>query len=107
MVALSIAKVLVSEFIFRFGVPDSDQGKKFEANVMQEICHLYKDNPIIRSLMDLWRDLIGPYWICSALQWLMNMTGNFLSQRYFWNKCPGNYWKHAISAHVWAQPPFP
>jgi len=43
MEALSIAKVLVSEFICRFGVPDSihtDQGKNFEAKVIQEICHL-------------------------------------------------------------------
>eukprot|EP00731_Ephydatia_muelleri_P007513 Em0003g1761a len=43
MEALSIAKVLVNEFICRFGVPDSihtDQGKNFEAKVIQEICHL-------------------------------------------------------------------
>ena len=43
MEALSVAKVLVSEFICRFGVPDSihtDQGKNFEAKVIQEICHL-------------------------------------------------------------------
>ena len=43
MEALSIAKVLVSEFICRFGVPDSihtDQGKNFESKLIQEICHL-------------------------------------------------------------------
>ena len=43
MEALSIAKVLVNEFICRFGVPDSihtDQGKNLEAKVIQEICHL-------------------------------------------------------------------
>ena len=43
MEALSIAKVLVSEFICHFGVPDSihtDQGKNFEAKLIQEICHL-------------------------------------------------------------------
>ena len=43
MEALSIAKVLVNEFICRFGVPDSihtDQGKNFEAKVIQEIYHL-------------------------------------------------------------------
>ena len=43
MEALSIAKVLVNEFICWFGVPDSihtDQGKNFEAKVIREICHL-------------------------------------------------------------------
>eukprot|EP00731_Ephydatia_muelleri_P037376 Em0453g3a len=43
MEALSIAKVLVNELICRFGVPDSihtDQGKNFEAKVIQEIYHL-------------------------------------------------------------------
>ena len=88
--ALSIAKVLVNEFICRFGVPDSihtDQGKNFEAKVIQDFLESQRQeqHPIIRSPMDLWRDLIGPYWRCSALQWLMNMTGTFLSQHYFWH----------------------
>ena len=46
MEALSIANVLISEFICHFGVPDSihtDQGKNFEAKVMQEICWSHKD----------------------------------------------------------------
>ena len=41
--ALCIAKVLVREFVCRFGVPHSihpDQGKNFEAKVIQEICPL-------------------------------------------------------------------
>ena len=43
--ALSIAEKLVDEFICRYGVPQqihSDQGRDFQANVMQEICNILK-----------------------------------------------------------------
>ena len=114
MEALSIAKVLVNEFICRFGVPDSihtDQGKNFEAKVIQEICHLLgvtktRTTPYHPQSDGLVRDLIGPYWRCSALQWLMNMTGTFLSQRYFWHieQVSRKLLEPTIPAHVWAQP---
>ena len=41
--AVTVARVLVNEFICRFGVPDSlhtDQGKNFEARIIKEICAL-------------------------------------------------------------------
>ena len=43
MEATSVARVLVNEFICRFGVPDSihtDQGKNFESKLVKEICIL-------------------------------------------------------------------
>ena len=43
MEATSIARVLVNEFICRFGVPDSihtDQGKNLESKLVKEICIL-------------------------------------------------------------------
>ena len=41
--AVTVARVFVNEFICRFGVPDSrhtDQGKNFEAKIINEICAL-------------------------------------------------------------------
>ena len=43
MESSSIARVLVSEFECRFGVPDiihTDQGKNFESGLIKEICQL-------------------------------------------------------------------
>ena len=40
---VTVANKLVNEFFCRFSVPEhlhSDQGRQFEANVMQEVCHL-------------------------------------------------------------------
>ena len=74
-------------------MPDSihtDQGKNSEVKVIQQICHLGVTktrttpyHPQSDGLVE--RYIIGPYSRCSALQWLMNMTGTFLSQRYFWH----------------------
>ena len=48
--AATVAEKLVSEFIFRFGVPrelHSDQGTNFESKVFGEICKLLDiENPI-------------------------------------------------------------
>ena len=52
MEALCIAKVWVTEFICRFCVPLSihtDQGKNFEAKVIQEICPLLVMNNTLSS----------------------------------------------------------
>ena len=45
--ATTVAKVLVRNWICRFGVPDSihsDQGRNFESNVFGEMCHLLEIN---------------------------------------------------------------
>ncbi|MES9882596.1 MAG: transposase family protein [Sedimenticola sp.] len=42
--AETVAKVLVSEWFFHFGIPyriHSDQGRNFEGNVVRELCRLY------------------------------------------------------------------
>ena len=43
MEATTVARILVHEFICRFGVPEhlhTDQGRNFEAEVIKEICKL-------------------------------------------------------------------
>ena len=43
--AKTVAKILVGEFICRYGIPDelhSDQGRQFESAVMQEVCQLLR-----------------------------------------------------------------
>ena len=42
--ASTVAKVLVKEWFFRFGVPQrlhSDQGINFESNIVKELCKMY------------------------------------------------------------------
>ena len=41
--AVTVARLLVNEFICRFGVPEvlhTDQGKNFESTLIGEMCHL-------------------------------------------------------------------
>lgn len=43
--AETVARVLVEEWFFKFGVPGwihSDQGRNFEAVLIQQLCSLYK-----------------------------------------------------------------
>ena len=42
--ARTVARVLVKEWFVRFGVPrrlHSDQGRKFESEIVQELCNMY------------------------------------------------------------------
>ncbi|KAG1960088.1 interleukin-1 receptor accessory protein-like 1-A [Pimephales promelas] len=42
--ASTVAQVLVTEWFYKFGVPSrlhSDQGRSFEGNLIQQLCHLY------------------------------------------------------------------
>ena len=43
METLTVAKILVNEFITRFGVPEvihTDQGRNFESALIKELCSL-------------------------------------------------------------------
>jgi hypothetical protein len=59
MEAVSVATVLVNDFVCRFGVPESlhtDQGRNFESAVIKEVCKLLdirktRTTPTTPSLM--------------------------------------------------------
>ena len=45
--ATTVAKVLVKEWFYRFGIPNklhSDQGRNFESVIIRELCRLYNIN---------------------------------------------------------------
>ena len=113
--APTLAKVLVNEWICRFGVPDvihSDQGKNFESRLFAEVCHLLEMEKTKTTSYHSQSDgLVERF--NRTLQMLLTVRMNQVPED-TWDKelpvglplkCAGEYPVHSLPTDVWTRNP--